>query len=497
MRIKLKIDGREVEVARGATIMEAADSAGVRIPRFCHHPKLSTVASCRICAVEVRGRDGLVMSCRESAEDGMDVMTSTAAVEIAREDVLEFMLANHPIDCPICDSSGECELQDAYFRHSRRRSRFSEPKVRKQKAVRAGPHVILDAERCIGCTRCVRFLGEVAGGSELGLLERGDRMEIAVLQGQELKNPYSLCAVDLCPTGALTSSDFRFKRPAWQLESSETVCAGCARGCSAWLDHARGRALRLRPRDGEAGWQLMCDEGRMTYRELDASARLASPRIEYGGEYSDVGWEEAVARCAGLIGSARAGGMACVLSAGASVEENLALASFAKDALGTKMLLWAGQPEDRAFADEVLRVADRNPNSFGANLIAGAGIDHIEEGAGVVMIGTPSRGDVMLLMAARPAFVILITSAGNLKGSWADVMLPKLSHFEQDGTFLGEGGAIRSFRRAIDCGLDALPAWESLGRIARALERPWGLDSAGACLSWGERNVDGLGGLIR
>lgn len=495
MGIRLKIDGREVEVARGATIMEAADSAGVRIPRFCHHPKLSAVANCRICAVEVKGRDGLVMSCREEALDGMEVMTATPAVEMAREDVLEFMLANHPIDCPICDRSSECELQDIYFKHSRRRSRFCEPKVKKPKAVRAGPHVMLDAERCIGCTRCTRFLAEVAGGSELGLFERGERTEIGVLPGMEFKNPYSLCTVDLCPVGALTSSDFRFKKRAWMLESSEARCAGCARACSAWLDHADGAALRLRPRDGEAGWQLMCDMGRMTYRELDPEARLCSPRIVGGGEYSDVGWEGAVARCAGLIGSAKGVRIACVLSAGASVEENLALAKFARESLGTDLLLWTGEPDDPNFADEVLRVADRNPNSFGAKLIAGRGIDHIEEGAGVVMIGTPTGGDIMLMMAARPAFVILITSAGKLRGSWADVMLPKLSHFEQEGTFLGDGGEARGFDRAIDCRTGALPAWESLGRIARALGKPWDLDSAAACRRWGEKNIDGLGGL--
>jgi NADH-quinone oxidoreductase subunit G len=496
MTISLKIDNREVEVAEGATIMEAADAAGIRIPRFCHHPKLSNTANCRICAVEVKGRDGLVMSCREQALDGMEVMTDTIAVEVAREDVLEFMLANHPIDCPICDRSGECDLQDIYFKHSRRRSRLTEPKVRKPKAVAAGPHVMLDAERCIGCTRCIRFLTEVAGGGELGLFERGERTEIGVLPGTEFANPYSLCTVDLCPVGALTSSDFRFKKRAWFLESSETICAGCARGCSAWLDHADGAAYRLRPREGgEGGGPWMCDEGRMTYRELDPSVRLASPRILRDGEYADVGWEEAVERALELLGSVEAESIACVLSAQTSVEENLALAKFAKETLGTGILLWSGRPEDPSFADEVLRMGDRNPNSFGVKRISDRGIEHIEEGAGVVILGTPPCGDVMLLMAARPAFVILITSAAGVKGRWADVMLPRPTHFEQDGTFLGEGGKARIFARAIECAAGAVPVWESLGRIARALGKSWDLDSTAACRRWGGKGVKGLGGI--
>lgn len=483
--MRLKIDGKDVEVERGATVMEAADLAGVRIPRFCHHPKLSVVAGCRICAVEVKGRDGLVMACREKARDGMEVMTATPTVWMAREDVLEFMLANHPIDCPICDCSGECELQDIYFEHSRRRSRFFEPKVRKQKAVVAGPHVMLDAERCIGCTRCIRFLSEIAGGCELGLFDRGERTEIGVLPGAEFANPYSLCAVDLCPVGALTSSDFRFRRRAWELESSKTLCAGCARTCSAWLDHADGVAYRLRPREEGGSEGLMCDEGRMTYRELDASVRLASPRMIRDGEYVDVDWNEAIARTAALIGSAPAEKIACLLSAGASLEENLSLSKFAKEVLGTDRTLWAGEPEDPSFADEVLRVSDRNPNAFGVKRITEKGIDLIEERTGVVVLGTPSRGDVMLLMAARPEFVTLITSSGHIKGSWADVMLPKLSHFEQEGTFLAEGGKPKMFGRAIDCGTDALPAWDLLGRLARALGKSWDLDSAAACRRWG------------
>ena len=480
MTISLKIDGREVEVAEGVTIMEAADAAGVRIPRFCHHPKLSAVANCRICAVEIKGREGLAMSCKEEARDGMEVMTDTMAVEVAREDVLEFMLANHPIDCPICDRSGECDLQDIYFKHSRRRSRITEGKVKKPKAVVAGPHVMLDAERCIGCTRCIRFLNEFAGGGELGLFERGERTEIGVLPGMEFANPYSLCTVDLCPVGALTSSDFRFKKRAWFLKSSETICAGCARGCSAWLDHAEGVAYRLRPRE-----EWMCDEGRLSYRELDPTMRLASPRIVSDGEYVDVDWDGAIARARELIGAAGADKIACVLSAGASVEENLALSKFAKEALGTNAVLWAGQPDDPSFADDLIRMSDKNPNSFGVKQISERGIDQIEAGAGVVVLGTPSSGDVMLLMAARPAFVILITSATGVKGRWADVIMPKPTHFEQDGTFVGEDGTARSFSRAIECEGGAVPAWESLGHLARALGKSWDLDSAAACRGWG------------
>ncbi len=472
MTVKLRIDGIEIEVARGATIMDAADACGIRIPRLCHHPRLTPSASCRICAVEVAGREGLVMSCAEEAVDGMEVRTSTEAVRRSREDVLEFMLANHPVDCPVCDRAGECDLQDCYFEHSGRPSRLCEPKVRKPKAVRIGPHVVLDAERCIACTRCMRFLEEMAGAHELGLCLRGERTEIGIAPGAALASPYSLCTVDLCPVGALTSWDFRFKKRAWMLTSSPTVCPGCSRGCSAWLDHADGRAFRLRPRENaKVNGEWMCDEGRMTYKALDPARRLTGPLVLEGGELVKSDWEGALARAASLIRPHGKADVVCILSARASVEENRAMADFSRDVLKSRLLFFSGDAPDPGFSDEWLRCEDRNPNTGGASSIAAGRLGDIPAGSGAIVLETPSPGDIIRLMASRPAWVVLLTSCGEGLGRWPDVVLPRLTHFEQDGTFICEGGREQKFEKAIDCETDAQSACEAARRLALALCR--------------------------
>lgn len=470
MTVKLKIDGREVEVKDGATIMEAADTAGIRIPRFCYHPRLTAPANCRICAVEVAGRDGLVMSCQEKAQSGMVVETNTEAVRRSREDVLEFMLANHPLDCPVCDRAGECDLQDYYFEHSRRPSRRNEPKVRKPKAVSAGPRVILDAERCVACTRCIRFLEEVVGVHELGLYDRGESTKIGVAPGAELSNPYSLCTVDLCPVGALTSRDFRFRKRAWLLESSPTICAGCARGCNVWLDHSDGMAVRLRPRENpQVNGEWMCDAGRMSYAVLNTDRRLSAPRVLKDGDLVDATWDEALERAGELIGSGGASDSICVLSARASMEENRAMANFSKGVLGSNKIFFSGEPLDPDFADGLLRLDDRNPNTNGARTMADHRVGEVPTGCGAVILETPAPGDIVRLIGARPAWVILLTSSKEGLGRWPDVVLPKLTHFEQAGTFVGEGLRAQRFERAIECEGEAVGAPTALERLARIL----------------------------
>jgi len=230
--VTLTIDDQKVQVPEGTLIIEAAESVGIHIPRYCYHSGLPVVGSCRMCLVEIEKAPKLQPSCATPVAEGMVVRTRTPATLRNRRFVLEFLLANHPIDCPVCDQAGECELQNYYMDHGRYDTRHNENKTRRKKAYPIGPHIILDQERCILCTRCVRFTREVSKTAELGVMDRGHRSEIDVFPGVELANPYSGNVADICPVGALTDRDFRFKCRVWFLGSANSICPGCSRGCN-------------------------------------------------------------------------------------------------------------------------------------------------------------------------------------------------------------------------------------------------------------------------
>jgi len=245
----LEIDGRSVEVEAGTTVIQAAERAGIEIPHYCWHPGLSVSGNCRMCLVEIEKAPKLQIACNTVAADGMVVCTTSERTKAAQRSVLEFLLINHPIDCPICDQAGECKLQEYYMDYDRQRSRFPLPaKVKKAKAVPIGPHVMLDRERCILCARCTRFLDEITHTSELGIHQRGDHSEIRLAPGKVLDNAYSANVVDICPVGALTNRDFRFRARVWYLERTPSVCAGCAMGCNIEVYQREGRIYRFQPR---------------------------------------------------------------------------------------------------------------------------------------------------------------------------------------------------------------------------------------------------------
>ena len=270
------INGKEVTVPRGTAIIRAAATLGINIPHFCYHPALSAPANCRMCLVEVEKARKLEPACYIKVNDGMVVYTESEKVVAARQAVLEFILINHPVDCPICDQAGECKLQDYYMAYDAKPSRLNTGKVGKQKVYPIGPEVVYDGERCILCTRCVRFCDQITGTSELTVVERGDRTEIRTFPGRELDNPYSMNVTDICPVGALTTRDFRFKCRVWLMSSSDSICTGCARGCSVHLDHHLGETQRYRPRfNPEVNEYWMCDEGRLSYKELNTPADSA------------------------------------------------------------------------------------------------------------------------------------------------------------------------------------------------------------------------------
>ena len=249
---KLTIDGRALDVPKGTTVIQAARQLGVEVPHYCWHPGLSVAGNCRVCLVEVEGMPTLQIACNLPVADNMVVRTASDKAKRGRADILELLLINPPLDCPICDQAGECKLQEYSFRIGNDRSRFDFPKVHKPKHVRFSDKVMFDAERCILCTRCVRFMDEVAKSDELDISNRGDRNESSVKRGGVLESPYQMNIIDVCPVGALTSSDFRFKSRVWFLESTKTVCASCSRGCNVVVGSRWNKILRLIPRENQA-----------------------------------------------------------------------------------------------------------------------------------------------------------------------------------------------------------------------------------------------------
>jgi len=373
--IKLTIDGKEIEVPKGTRVIEAAKQAGIDVPFYCYHPGLSIAGNCRMCLVEIEKMPKLQISCHMECMDGMVVKTNTEKVLETRKHVLEFLLVNHPLDCPVCDQAGECWLRDYYMKHGLYDSRLGEDKVKKPKAVPIGPSVILDAERCILCSRCVRFTDEISKTSELGIINRGDHAEITVFPGKELINPYSGCVVDLCPVGALTDRDFRFKTRVWYLDSGDSICNGCSRGCNIQVQynldrphHAKGeRIKRLKPRYNEKINQWwMCDEGRYGYKSNEHN-RITVPVKRGRGEVLEQTWHKVFPEVSGLI--QKAGTKIAVFISPQLTNEELFLAhKLFKETLKLKHV-YLLSPNAAGFQDDILIRADKNPNSKGAEAL--------------------------------------------------------------------------------------------------------------------------------
>ncbi|RME58949.1 MAG: hypothetical protein D6780_05910, partial [Candidatus Dadabacteria bacterium] len=276
-QVTLKIDGKEVTVDRGTPIIEAAKKLGIEIPYYCYHPCLSVPGNCRMCQVEVAGAPKLMISCHTVVQDGMEVKTHLTSdkVKEAQASVLEFLLINHPLDCTVCDQAGHCKLQDYHFEYNAKGSRFIEEKEHKPKAVELGPTVMLDAERCIACTRCIRFCDEVPKTGELGLVNRSDKYTIAVKEGHELNNPFSGTVVDLCPVGALTHKKWRFNTRIWYANSADTICPGCSTGCNVKVYVRDNKVVQVKARlNLEVNKEWLCDEGRYGLEEFLPEERI-------------------------------------------------------------------------------------------------------------------------------------------------------------------------------------------------------------------------------
>lgn len=474
--ISLTIDEKRVETAEGTTILEAAKSAGIEIPHFCYHPQLSIDGNCRMCAVEVEGMDAPVISCKEVAREGMIVWTRSKMAVDAQRSVLEFILANHPLDCPVCDCAGECTLQDYYFKYSRQPSRMGEEKTKKSKVVDAGPHIVLDAERCIGCTRCIRFCEEITGNHEIGIAGRGATQEITA--PGTLANEYSLCTVDLCPVGALTSKDFRFAKRAWLLTSSPSVCTGCATGCNIWIDHADGIPYRMRPRQNDAvNGPWMCDYGRMTYRRLVDGGRILRPTVRTDDGASEISEDDAIRRIALWIEGAQPDRIAGILSAHATLEENAAFCTLLNEAIGTPHVFMSCTDDDPSFSDRLLRNSDMNPNTRGVHTFTEA---RLPEGASFdlcFVLASITDEEIERLVEGGTTRIVLMATHGP-SGRWAEMVLPLAAIEEQEGTLINKDGLLQHLSEAYPPPGEAKPGWSIAEDISQAMDKPMNIMSS-------------------
>jgi NADH-quinone oxidoreductase subunit G len=485
------VDGREVVVKPGTNVVEAAKSIGIEIPYYCYHKRLSIAANCRMCLVEMSNAPmgKLMPGCQMPVAEGITIQTATPRVKDQQRATLEFILLNHPVDCAICDQAGECKLQDYYMQYDRKPSRLDVPKVQKGKRVQLGPGVTLDEERCILCTRCVRFMREVAKQPQLGVAMRGNRSTISAFPGQPLDSKYAGNTVDICPVGALTSTDFRFRGRVWFMSSARSICTGCSRGCNTLLDYLKDTAYRYRPRENDAvNQEWMCDDGRRSYKYLN-NDRLLVAREGRGAAGRDLpAAAAAVAAGAALKAHSAQGTLAALFSPLASVEDLLAAALVATEGLGLAEVFVGGRPD--GWQDDFLKRADENPNRKGLELVAQAfGLlvrpfadltRAIEAGRvkAVWAVGTEIPDATAAESFGKlEAFVCQTYNQGPLARQ-ATVLLPAAPHSEMDGTFVNFEGRPQRFELAYWPREGSSPHWKLAVEVGKALGLAWRIQSA-------------------
>jgi NADH-quinone oxidoreductase subunit G len=498
-KIKVKVDGREIEVPKTmpdpisgkpipTTMIQACELAKQEVPHYCYHPKLPVVGNCRMCLVEygmpamgpdrkpVLNADGSpkiskmprpAISCATPISPGMEIYTNTPGVKQMREGVLESLLINHPLDCPICDQAGECKLQEYSVDYGQSASRFVEAKVHKPKAVDLGPRIMLDAERCILCTRCIRFTKDIAGDDALGIINRGSYSSIATFPGMPFDNNYTLNTVDICPVGALTSKDFRFKMRVWFLKETKSVCTGCATGCNIIIGSREEKIQRYTPRENDAvNGPWMCDAGRLNYKWVGREDRLKDVLVR--GQKST--WTAALNEISSKLKGATAGSVAIIASARQTNEELWLLKK-----LGDKLGAMTESVGRFGEGDKLLLNVDRNPNKTGARLIgicqANVGIkirpiaETIRAGKikTLIVFGedmTTHGIDAELLGMLDTLIVSDILPSATTK--LAHYVLPGCAHAEKRGTFTNIKGRVQKFMKAVEMPGDARAEWEFL-----------------------------------
>lgn len=510
--IKVKVDGRDIEVPKTmpdwqgkpqpTTMLQACNLAGIDVPHYCYHPKLPVVGNCRMCIMEfgtpmmgpdrkpVLNPDGTpkiarsvlpyepntprgAIACATPITPGMEIYPNSPATKQMRESVLESLLINHPLDCPICDQAGECKLQEYAVEYGKSKSRFAENKVHKPKQVDLGPRIVLDNERCVLCTRCIRFTKDIVGDDVLGITNRGGHNAIATFPGTQFENNYTLNTVDICPVGALTSKDFRFQMRVWFLKEAKSICTSCATGCNIVVGARENNVLRYEPRENEAVNSFwMCDHGRLNYKWInrpDRLTKLAGSNVKEGAQ-----WPTVLREIADLLKKVPSGSAAIVASARQTNEELYLLKK-----LATRFGAITDSVPRTGEGDTILLNADRNPNSAGANAIGisaspmGSNLGKIADGirSGSIKTLLVFGEDVVKYgfgaeLLSKLQLLIVSDILPNQTTALAHYLLPGCAHVEKRGSFTNAKGRVQRFMQAIDTKGNARAEWEFLSQLA-------------------------------
>ncbi len=533
----IKLNDLEIEVEDGTNIVEAAREHDIEVPHYCYHPGLSRPANCRMCLVEPYGpipgappgtigparqlATGCTLTVRSAPperklEEKFDAIIRTDSDRVikAREDILEFLLVHHPLDCPVCDQAGECDLQDFSYRHGHDKSRYLEVKnVPPKKDL--GPDVLLYSTRCIVCTRCIRFCDEVSGSGELGLINRGSHDEIDIPRSHEgtpiqlLDNKLAGNVVDICPVGALISKDFLFKSRPWFMEKANSICTGCSVGCNVTVEYKTDGLYRIKPRfHGDINQHWMCDDGRLGYHYVNSDDRLQLPQKRVEEELVTTQWADALTLISDNLSEVEADDIVVIGSAQGTNEDNYVLQQFAHDVLKTTQLGLFGQVpgEEHKFPQFTIE-ADKNPNTAGARTILGSANGNVvleddalwEKVAGAKVVylvsGCPERPlkDTEKDALEKVEFLIVQDVLPSEVTQLADVVLPGTTFAEKDGTFTNSSGWVQRIRKAIDPPGEAQADWEITQQLAKRLGGEIDYHFAGEIAIAIAENVEGYG----
>ena len=503
--VNVQIDGVWMQVPKGMRMIEACKLAQKEVPHYCYHPKLSAPGNCRMCLVQTgmaprpapgqeptRDAEGYepigwgprpVIACANTVAENMGIRTSGELVEKCREGVMEFLLINHPLDCPICDQAGECRLQEFSVEHGKGESRFVDAKVKKPKNVDIGPRIRLDDERCIMCSRCIRFMDEVADDPVLGFTQRGTHTTLTVHPGKRLDSNYSLNTVDICPVGALTSNDFRFQMRVWVLKETKSIDVNCGTGANITIWTRGEKIHRITPRQNdEVNSTWMPDSHRLNFHYIDGDTRLTQPLIRSvdvsSTRHSPASWQEAVTTTATRLKKFQPGEVAIIASARMTNEE-LFLTRELAGALGTP--LFTTVPRDGE-SDGLLISADRNPNTTGAKLVwqsqnPASPLSAIRDGvrAGSIkalLVFGEDLADAGFTAddLAKPAFIASIQLLAGPTAEASHVVLPGAAFAEKRGSMVNVTGRLQRLNRAAEPLGAAKDDWEILRDLIAALQ---------------------------
>jgi NADH-quinone oxidoreductase subunit G len=466
--INLTIDGVEVTVPKGTTVLQAAERAGVVVPHYCYHPGIpSRPAQCRMCLVEIEGQPKLQPSCVLSATDGMSILTQSDTAKEARRSVIEFLLLNHPIDCPICDAAGECMLQDYAFETHQLKSRSHEAKLVLGRD-RIADDILYFADRCILCTRCVRFMRDVAGDEALLVAQRGHKAYIDTFPGKDLENEFRGNIVDVCPVGALVHEDFLFKARSWDMDSAPSVCPGCSNGCNIDIAVKENQIVRVKPRyNADVNGFWMCDHGRKHLVMANRGSRIDLPLIRRHGELEAVHWGEALEW---LSTNLPEGGSGHAVVSAFDATESLAAVRALLGRIGIEgggyRLSRGHEAELGGFPQLKLR-AERAPNAAGAELFGFGetdGLPEVSDGDTLVVVGD-RLADAPADYGEGAGFFLYIGSHLSDAARNATAILPATTFAEMEGTFVNHEGRVQRFHQALVPPGVARPTWMILRRL--------------------------------